>query len=100
MSMIPGASTRPAASMRCFASGGPMAEQQKQQPQWTLPGGPFLWLAALLAGSVYINHTQPFDTARPGGGQPQRQSSGFMEQVDARLWEDPFAAVARARSAT
>ena len=50
----------------------------------------------LLAAGIFVKHQYPFETSRPSEANLKAQQSwDAIQNVDARLWEDPFAAVAR-----
>ena len=54
-------------------------------------------LAALVAaGTTYfVNHEAPLQGSRPAMVEPQIHEMAGTQEIDARLWQDPFAAVAR-----
>ncbi|HEY6863595.1 MAG TPA: hypothetical protein VI319_06805, partial [Burkholderiales bacterium] len=49
----------------------------------------------LLAVGVFVKHQWPLETSRPGDGQLRSISPPNVRDLDARLWEDPFAALGR-----
>ena len=54
-------------------------------------------LAALVStGALIFNHYAPLNAARPQSREPQVHETASAQDVDARLWQDPFAVAARA----
>jgi hypothetical protein len=60
-----------------------------------------MWMMLFLAGgALYANREQPFELLRPVGSVVQREvARADPQDIDARLWEDPFTAVHRQRAA-
>ena len=61
-----------------------------------LPGGGVVIVALLTAGAVLISKA-PLETSRPALTEPHLESRQAVQDIDARLWQDPFGAVAKAR---
>jgi hypothetical protein len=57
-------------------------------------------MAALLVAGAFFISNAPLETSRPALAEPQLKRSGAAQDVDARLWQDPFGAVAKAREQT
>jgi len=49
----------------------------------------------LLAVGVFVKHQWPLESSRPGDAQLRSGSPPNVRDLDARLWEDPFAALGR-----
>jgi len=60
----------------------------------TLPIGAIAALVLLAAG-VFVKHQSPLESSRPGGPESRTERYRDIQDLDARLWEDPFAALAR-----
>lgn len=60
---------------------------------------PFLLLAAVAAGGFYL-YEKPFESTRPAAEELDTSFAVDTESVRARLWEDPFTAVAEALNAS
>jgi hypothetical protein len=60
--------------------------------------GGALIVALLSAVALAFNHYAPLQVARPGGDEAQFHQSASSQDIDARLWQDPFAAVAKAEA--
>jgi len=71
-------------------------EKEKSSPAAQLPGNGFLWLAIVAAGVVVV-HQVPWQDSRPLGPEPKAYRYEAEQDIDARLWQDPFSAVARGR---
>lgn len=56
-------------------------------------GGAIL-VALMSAGALLFNHYAPLQGARPPAGEAQIHETASHQNVDARLWQDPFAAIA------
>lgn len=61
-----------------------------------LPGGGLVVVALLAAGAVLISKA-PLESSRPVLAEPHLESREAAQDIDARLWQDPFGAVAKAR---
>ncbi len=48
--------------------------------------------------ALAFNHLAPLQVARPGGEETQFHQSASAQDVDARLWQDPFTVVAKAEA--
>lgn len=48
------------------------------------------------AGSLFFRHEAPLDGLRPAATEKQFHQAASVQDVEARLWQDPFAAVATA----
>jgi hypothetical protein len=61
-----------------------------------LPGGGLIVVTLLAAGALFVSHA-PLETSRPTQTEPYLDRTEAAQDVDARLWQDPFGAVASAR---
>ena len=54
-------------------------------------------VAALVAAgtSFFVNHEVPLHGLRPAMTEPQFHQSSTSQDIEARLWQDPFAAIAK-----
>ncbi len=59
----------------------------------SMPVLPIMLLAALAAGSFYL-YEKPFESTRPAGEALDTSFASESDSLRARLWEDPFTAVA------
>ena len=57
-----------------------------------------LIFALFSAVALAFNHYAPLQVARPEGDEAQFHQSASGQDTDARLWQDPFAAVAKAEA--
>lgn len=57
-----------------------------------------LWLAAVAAVSFFVIRDAPWEGSRSDVATPTGYGQAAEQDVDARLWQDPLAAVARART--
>jgi hypothetical protein len=69
-----------------------MANDQKPP---NLASGGILVASLAVAGSLFFAHEAPFQGSRPVMSEPQLHQSATSQDIDARLWQDPFAAVAK-----
>jgi hypothetical protein len=59
-------------------------------------GNGFIWILLVAAGTFFVTHQAPLEGSRPATTE-RSISDWFGDQhIDARLWQDPFAAVAEA----
>lgn len=61
-----------------------------------IPSGGIIAIVMLAAGVLFIREV-PLETTRLPVNEPHIQHASTMQDVDARLWQDPFSAVARTR---
>ena len=61
-----------------------------------LPGGGLIVIVLMAAGALFVSRTS-LESSRPGLNEPQIETRAATQDVDARLWQDPFGAVAKAR---
>jgi hypothetical protein len=54
---------------------------------------PWHWLLVLLSIGGFMVATKPLTTSRPERGSEARLATSGLQDVDARLWQDPFGAV-------
>jgi hypothetical protein len=72
-----------------------MASDDKQ-PGTNLASNSVILAAFVAAGTSYfINHNAPLQGSRPAMVEPQIHEMAPTQDIDARLWQDPFAAVAK-----
>ena len=64
------------------------------QDSTPVPVGGIAVLIVLAAG-IFLKHEYPFESARPTESKLKAEQAPYIQDVDARLWEDPFAAIAR-----
>jgi hypothetical protein len=65
-----------------------------------LPGGNWIVLAIAAIGAFYAAfQTQPFEGFRPQAPQQQSRTSNGIQDIPARLWQDPLDVVARRSNA-
>ena len=60
-------------------------------------GGNLILAALLLGGGAVVLHEVPLESTRPPANEPKVERRFSDQDVDARLWQDPLGAVARAR---
>ena len=63
-----------------------------------LPSGGIFWLVLLGAGALFLRQV-PWEGTRPVVPEIRPYSYAAVQDVDARLWQDPIGAVARGREA-
>jgi hypothetical protein len=69
-----------------------MAEDSKLP---NIGGNGFIWILLLTAGTYFVaQHQMPLQGSRPASTERSIREWGGEQLVDARLWQDPFAAVA------
>jgi hypothetical protein len=72
-----------------------MANDDKQ-PGTNLASNSVVLAALVAAGTTYfVNHEAPLQGSRPAMVEPQIHEMAGTQDIDARLWQDPFAAVAK-----
>ena len=59
--------------------------------------GNLILAALLLGGGAFVLHEVPLECTRPPADEPSVGQRFSDQDVDARLWQDPLGAVARAR---
>ena len=59
--------------------------------------GNLILAALLLGGGAFVLHEVPLESTRPPADEPSVGQRFSDQDVDARLWQDPLGAVARAR---
>jgi hypothetical protein len=57
-------------------------------------GNGFIWILLMAAGTFFVVHQGPLEGSRPAGMERSLPQRIGEQTVDARLWQDPFAAVA------
>jgi hypothetical protein len=57
-------------------------------------GNGFIWILLVAAGTYFVTHTIPLEGSRPASTERSIYERVGEQRVDARLWQDPFAAVA------
>jgi hypothetical protein len=68
-----------------------MAESGQSGPN--LAGNGFIWLLVMAAGTLFFSQDLPLQDSRPTSVEPQILDNTGSREVDARLWQDPLAAV-------
>ena len=61
-----------------------------------MPGGGLIVVALLAVGALVISKP-PLESSRPAIAEPHLERREAAQDIDARLWQDPFGAVAKAR---
>jgi hypothetical protein len=69
-----------------------MAEQSSQPPP-NIGGNGFVWIALVAASTFFLAHQPPLEGSRPPATQQLIAEPAAAQDIDARLWQDPFAAV-------
>lgn len=64
---------------------------------WGGLSGNGLLAVLLLAAGAFVLHEVPLESTRPAANEPRIDQHFAPQDVDARLWQDPFGAVERAR---
>ena len=65
-----------------------------KQPSPNIGGNGFIWLLLAAAGTYFVAHQLPLEGSRPPTSEAVIAQRAGVQDVDARLWQDPFAAVA------
>jgi hypothetical protein len=67
-----------------------------KQPGTNFASGGVVMAALVAAGTGYfVSHEAPLQGSRPAMIEPQFHQSATSQDIEARLWQDPFAAVAK-----
>jgi hypothetical protein len=70
-----------------------MADEPKL-PISNIGGNGFVWVLLVAAGTYFVVHQGPLEGSRPPAMKQLIIERGGAQDVDARLWQDPFATVA------
>jgi hypothetical protein len=70
-----------------------MANDSKQ-PTPNIGGNGFIWIILVAAGTYFVAHQAPLEGTRPATTVRAISERAGEQHIDARLWQDPFAAVA------
>ncbi|TMJ94922.1 MAG: hypothetical protein E6G77_21775 [Alphaproteobacteria bacterium] len=70
-----------------------MAADTKQSTP-NIGGNGFIWLLLAAAGTYFVAHQLPLEGSRPPTSEAIIAQRAGVQDVEARLWQDPFAAVA------
>jgi hypothetical protein len=70
--------------------------EKESKPAGGIPSGGIMAIVMLAAGFLFIRAV-PLEATRPPVNEPKIQQTSTEQDMDARLWQDPFGAVARAR---
>jgi hypothetical protein len=70
-----------------------MADESKQQIP-NVGGNGFIWILLVAAGTYFVAHQIPLEGSRPPTKEKSVSEQADVQDIDARLWQDPFAAVA------
>jgi hypothetical protein len=81
--------------LRRDAPGSTMADDSKQSLP-NIGGNGFIWIVLVAAGTYFVAHQLPLEGSRPPTTEAVIGQPAAVQDVDARLWQDPFAAVAEA----
>ncbi|MDM0114527.1 hypothetical protein QTI66_20410 [Variovorax sp. J22R133] len=90
----PGA-PRVSACLHSWAEGSGMDKESRSAGGGFSSSG-IVAIVMLTAGVLFIRDV-PLETTRLPVNEPRIQQASVMQDVDARLWQDPFGAIARAR---
>jgi hypothetical protein len=77
------------------ARGSVMADDSKQSFP-NIGGNGFIWILVAAATTYFVAHQIPLEGSRPATAGRSISEHVGEQHVDARLWQDPFAAVAEA----
>ena len=67
-----------------------------KQPGTNFASGGVVMAALVAAGTSYfVSHEAPLQGLRPAMTEPQFHQAASSQDIEARLWQDPFAAVAK-----
>src|ERR1700675_2907961 len=69
-----------------------MPEPRSSTPN--LGGNGFVLLLLAAAGTYFVTHQVPLEGNRPPTSETYIREQGRVQDVESRLWQDPFAAVA------
>jgi hypothetical protein len=84
-----------AATSKCRPHGDVFMADDSKQPALNIGGNTFILALLAAAGTYLVAHQLPLEDSRPNTTEKTFISEGAGEQdVDARLWQDPFTAVA------
>ena len=67
-----------------------------KQPSTNPGGNAFVWVAIVAAAVAYVGSHANLETLRPPGNDPSPNNPNAIQDVNARLWQDPFEAVLQA----
>lgn len=70
------------------------------QPTPNLGGNGFIWVLLAAVGTYFVVQQVPLEGSRPPTNERPIQQQAGVQDVDARLWQDPFAAVAAVLSSS
>jgi hypothetical protein len=70
-----------------------MADQSKQ-PAPSIGGNGFIWILLVAAGTYLVVQQGPLEGSRPLATERSVSERPGAQDIEARLWQDPFAAVA------
>src|ERR1700747_558003 len=65
-----------------------------RQPTPNIGGNGFIWIMLVAAGTYFVAHQAPLEGSRPPTTVRSISERAGEQHIDARLWQDPFAAVA------
>jgi hypothetical protein len=65
-----------------------------RQPTPNIGGNGFIWIMLVAAGTYFVAHQAPLEGSRPPTTVNSISERAGEQHIDARLWQDPFAAVA------
>ena len=57
-------------------------------------GNGFIWILVAMATTYFVAHPGPLSGSRPASTDRSLSEHIGEQRIDARLWQDPFAAVA------
>jgi hypothetical protein len=69
-----------------------------QSPLSDLSGNAFVWVVLATALAVFTHQQGSLETPRPASTQSTLHVDRGEQTIDARLWQDPFAAVSGSTS--
>jgi hypothetical protein len=65
-----------------------------KQPTPNIGANGFIWLLVVAAGTIFVTSRPPLEGSRPPTVEKYQAERRSVQDVDARLWQDPFVAVA------
>jgi hypothetical protein len=65
-----------------------------KQPPFNIGGNGFIWLLVVAAGTFFVTNRLPLEGSRPPTVEKSIPELRGVQDIDARLWQDPFATVA------
>src|SRR5215469_13361150 len=67
---------------------------ESKQPAFNIGGNGFIWILVVAVGTYFVTHRLPLEGSRPPAAEKSLSELRGVQDIDARLWQDPFSAVA------